>query len=167
MKQTPAAVLILSASICSYAAAMRADDSFGAMIGLAAIGLGMWGTVSLINACMENRGFSRAGLGEAARTSPADPLSGLLTHGGEGAASRQAMPSTPGPTARRATYERNHKRPRRSESAADRPGRERSDMVEETLRRHLARYTRSVTGRAATDRHNRKSLSKPIGETCR
>ena len=51
MNQIAAAILVLSASICGYASAIRPQaDGFGSIMTLVALGLGLWGGLALLTA---------------------------------------------------------------------------------------------------------------------
>ena len=58
MNQTPAAILVLAASVCGNAACTRGPDSFGAAVGLVGVALGMWGILSLISPWMREHPLS-------------------------------------------------------------------------------------------------------------
>ncbi|MEM7314716.1 MAG: hypothetical protein AAF497_16340 [Planctomycetota bacterium] len=66
MNQIAAAILVLSASITGYAAAVRpAGDNYGLMMTLIALGLGLWGALALLTSTthdeyeLEEDGFGR------------------------------------------------------------------------------------------------------------
>lgn len=60
MNQTPAAMLILAASICAHSVASRPTyDSFTAMIGIAAVALALWGMAALVKSFQLQSEMSR------------------------------------------------------------------------------------------------------------
>lgn len=132
MNQIAAAILILSASICGTAAVYRpttAAGSFGGILGLLALGLGLWGGMALLTAVAREREHF---LEEAPRLPlGATAISGLrntLVRGGDYATS----------TAR--DYRLSPELSAQVALAAEMKGQSRTDIIEETLRRHLPRY---------------------------
>ena len=131
MNQIAAALLILSASICGTAAAYRptaAAGGFGGVLGLVALGLGLWGGMALLTAVAREREHF---LEEAPRLPlGATALSGLrntLARGEYTATTPRDYRLSPELSAQVAL-------------AAEMKGQSRSDIIEETLRRHLPRY---------------------------
>ena len=56
MNQVAASILILAASILAHTAnSSTTDDGFGGILGLIAMGLGLWGGMSLLNASLRDR----------------------------------------------------------------------------------------------------------------
>ena len=139
MNQTPAAVLVLAASVCGYAACTRAPDSFGLAIGLAGIAFGMWGVLSLVNASTRPRHLSpdQPGPGQSL-------LDGFTGHppvpGKKPSLTSRLDPPI---TAARRMSEENLSPEISAQLSlvAHMQGQDRKQILEELLQRHLPRYT--------------------------
>lgn len=134
MNQIAASILILSASILGYTATVRSSsDGFGGMLGLIAIGLGLWGCMALLTSSLRDRelileqehGISK--LGSAA-------MSGLRNF---------SYPPSRSNLGAGHDYHVSAETNARISAAARLRGQNRDELVEETLRRHLPKYTSS------------------------
>lgn len=151
MNQTPAAILILTSSILAYAAttggytAMTTNAAgmttttspIGVILGLGGLVLGIWGVISLIGASIRDRellfdGGSRQDIlgmfdpRRMARPYSAAPIGSPVV----------PRPATADPSAVSLTPEMKAQ----LSMASHLEGRERSQIVEEALRRYLPRY---------------------------
>ena len=142
MNQVAASILILSASICGSAAAFRPSSAtaFGGILGLVALGLGLWGGMALLTAVTREREF---GYDEGARVplgiTAMQGLRTLATTGERPALRTNADYST----ATGRDYRLSPELSAQVTLAAEMKGQSRTDVVEETLRRHLPRYSGS------------------------
>ncbi len=142
MNQIAASLLILSATICGAAATFRPVNSasgFGSILSLVALGLGLWGGMALLTSLTREReylyedGVQRPPLGVTAMNglrSMATPISRPAV--------RPAEYVSP-PTGRE--YRLSPELNAQVTLAAEMKGQGRNDIVEETLRRHLPRYS--------------------------
>jgi len=135
MNQIASALLILSATICGTAAVCRptnAPGGLGGILGLVSLGLGLWGGMALLTAVTRDREYL---LDEA----PPRPLA-MTALGG--------LQNMAAPSARRMDYTsatgRDYRLPPELSAqvavAAEMTGKSRTDIVDDTLRRHLPRY---------------------------
>ncbi len=140
MQQTPAAILVLAASGCGYASSMRAHDSFGVMLGIAAIGLGIWGGMSLAAATMTQwatedtlREMKRMGHLEAGSGAKAVDLESGTINFRSAVAARDAVEDV-----------RLSPEVRAQLSVVSRVrGQNRTEIIDEVLRQNLPRYGKS------------------------
>ncbi len=148
MNQTPAAILVLTSSILAYAATSGTtaittgtgvtthSSPVGVILGLGGLVLGIWGVISLIGASIRDRELMFEG-------APRTDLMGMLDP------RRAARPYTPvGTPVRAATTEApgvvlSPEMKAQLSMASHLEGRERSQIVEEALRRYLPRYENS------------------------
>jgi hypothetical protein len=141
MNQTPAAILVLAASVCGYAACTRSvADSMGMAIGLTGIAVGMWGVLSLVSmhirashANTETTGASTNGhmYGMDNNATSLDFGRNLLS------GSKPATPATSRSPSGQLSPEINAQ----LSLVAHLQGQDRTQIMEELLRRHLPRYT--------------------------
>ena len=142
MNQIAASLLILSASICGSAAAFRPlnNSTFGGILGLVALGLGLWGGMALLTAITRE---SEIGYEEGGRVplgvSAMQGLRNLSTP-----AFRSPVRSNSDySTATGRDYRLSPELSAQVALAAEMKGQSRTNVVEETLRRHLPRYSNS------------------------
>ena len=139
MNQIAAAILILSATICAHISGDRpTNDGFGGLMGLAALGLGIWGTMSLMMSALRER---ERLLDDAPRL---PSISAAAVNGLRNLASNYTagFSQRPDPGYYRLTPETNAQ----VLAIAQMRGQDRNQVIEETLRRHLAR---GASGRVA------------------
>ena len=136
MNQIAASLLILSASILGHTVSLRTtEDGFGGILGLVAIGLGLWGGMALLSTTLRER----EGL-----------ISDEPTLGGLGTSlfSRQRMtaPTTGSSmiSSGGSPYGLSPETSARLAATAQLRGQDRQVVVEETLRRHLPKSTSGV-----------------------
>ena len=137
MNQTPASILILTSSLLAYSATVRAYDPTGVILGLAGLVLGIWGVISLIGASIRDRELMFEGSMRPDLLGMFDPR-------------RMArQPYAPMGTPVGAPMQSNVERGDVSLSpelraqlsmASQLEGRDRSQIIEEALRRYLPRY---------------------------
>jgi hypothetical protein len=138
MNQIAASILVLSATICGYTSAIRPqDDGFGGILGLIAMGLGIWGTMSLLTSSAGERG-------RLLEDVPAVPSLGSSAVSGLRNLASSYVPSA------RYVAGGDYRLPAEIDAqvamAARMRGQNRNQVIEETLRRHLPR---STSGRVA------------------
>jgi hypothetical protein len=134
MNQTPAAILVLSAAVTSYAAhtaSMTSHNQAAVILTLAALATGIWGVISLIAASIRERELLIDG---HARLEVLD----------------QVMIREPLRALKQAARPRRHESQRPLQISPDLhaqlnaisqiEGRDRSEILEETLREHLPKY---------------------------
>lgn len=132
MNQTPAALLILAASVLGYGAQMAANgvnSQSPVILTLAAIAVGVWGVLALITASV------REGETLASSHSRLDVLDRALVREPVEAIKNLARPA-PRRDVRR-PLEISSELQTRLNAVADLQGRDRNELLEETLRRHL------------------------------
>ncbi len=140
MNQIASSILILSASICGYAAALRpASDGLGGIMSLLGVGLGLWGGLALLTSTtrepyleFDESESERRATGRLLPRRAAGSRAAVLRTESSSAASisRDGLRLSPETSAQVSL-------------AANAHGQSRSDLVEELLRRHLPRYTGS------------------------
>jgi len=137
MNQTPAAILVLAAAVLSYAAhaaSLSSHSQTATMLNLFGIGIGVWGVIALIAACIREREMlidGHARLDVLDRVMVREPLRALKE-------------------AARPRYE-NQRRPldisseaqARLNAAARAEGRDRSEILDDMLRSSLPDYDSS------------------------
>lgn len=133
MNQTPAALLVLAAAVMSYAAQSAAvtSNNQAVILTLSALVLGAWGVVSLLAASVRERDSlidSHARLDLLDRAMVREPLRALK----EVARSTRIVAQRP--------MEISPEMQARINSLARLEGRDRSEILEETLRQHLPDY---------------------------
>ncbi len=143
MNQIAASILVLSASICGYASTIRPEvDGMGSIMTLIAIGLGLWGGLSLLTATT----FDRAALLEDGFGSAMGSTRGLhpirsssVSHGSSSMTSSLREESE--------AYRTVSGRPGIGTEASSREPIQQSamrhDVVDDILRRNLPRYSSS------------------------
>jgi len=141
MNQIAAAILVLSASICGYASAIRPNaDGFGSIMTLVALGLGLWGGLALLSATtlerttllddgyepgrMASRGMNRI---RTMASQYAPPMPSIPTMRDPGIVPPQTTRLHPDMAAQVSV-------------AAQAQGATRQDVVDDILRRNLPRY---------------------------
>jgi hypothetical protein len=139
MNQIASSLLILSASICGAAATFRPSSAtgFGGILGLVALGLGLWGGMALLTAVARERDYAYDGV-------PRVPLGITAMNGLRSMAAPAARPTVGAHEYATATGRDYRLSPELSAQvaiAAEMKGQPRTDIVEETLRRHLPRYS--------------------------
>ncbi len=133
MNQIASSILILSASICGYAAAVRpAADGLGGLMSLIGVGLGLWGGLALVTSITR----------ETSLELEAADLDAWRVQRGH-APSREAIsrPESALPASARDGLRLSPETSAQVSLAANAHGQSRSDFVDEVLRRHLPRYT--------------------------
>ena len=150
MNQIAAAILVLSSTVCAYAASIRpSSDGFGGIMSLIALGLGMWGGLALLAAVTMEREIlldDDDDIDRAPRRSPGlglpryrSPMPSNLT---TAASSRQdsllGVPSR--------EYRLSPETSAQISMVAQANGRSRHDVVEDILQRNLPRYSSRVAG---------------------
>jgi hypothetical protein len=137
MNQTPAAILVLAASVMSYAANAAGTAAYhqsSVILSLCALATGIWGAISLIAACIRERELlidNHARLDILDRAMVREPLRALK---------EVARPKRPAP---RRPLEISADIQARLNAAARIEGRDRSEILDETLRKHLPDYDQS------------------------
>ena len=136
MNQIAASILVLSATICGYTSAIRPhDDGFGGILGLIALGLGIWGAMSLLTSSVRDR-ERMLDEGPAIPSIGASAVNGLRN-----------LASTYAPPRYSTSAALDYRLPPEIDAqvtvAAQMRGQNRNQVVEETLRRHLPRSTAS------------------------
>jgi hypothetical protein len=140
MNQIAAAILILSASITGYSAAMRPiGDNYGGVMTLIALGLGLWGSLALLTSTTQDRDYDDLGHDEyePSRRRVLPPVSQL----GRTVSRYTAAVPRPAPVAE--DYGLSPEMNAQVSMAARRSGATRSDVVEDVLRHNLHRYSSS------------------------
>jgi hypothetical protein len=145
MNQIASSLLILSASICGAAATFRpvnTTNGFGGMLSLVALGLGLWGGMALLTSMTRERDYydesSRVPLGVTA-------MNGLRNMAAPMATAPMARPMAQSATDYGSSTARDYRLSPELNAqvslAAEMKGQTKTDIVEETLRRHLPRYS--------------------------
>lgn len=158
MNQTPAAILVLTSSILAYCATTGTTSittsstgittahtsPIGILLGLAGLVLGIWGVISLIGASIRDREMAFDGAGRQDLLAMFDPR--RLAH-----PYTTSRPSSPGAVAESihaasdpASVVLSPEIKAQLSMASHLEGRERSQIVEEALRRYLPRYDAST-----------------------
>ena len=145
MNQVAAAILVLSASICGYAASVRPNtDGFGGIMSLVALGLGLWGGLGLLAAVTTERDF-------LLDDDEIDPLSTRSTSPlGLTRFHSRVAPSRISPTtdsvlgAASRDYRLSPETNAQVSMAAQVNGQSRQDVVEDVLQKNLPRYSSRV-----------------------
>jgi hypothetical protein len=134
MNQTPAAILVLSAAVTSYAAhtaSMTSHNQTAVILTLAALAMGIWGVISLIAASIRERELlidGNARLEMLDQVMIREPLRALKQVARpQRYESQRALHISPELHAQLSTI-------------AQIEGRDRSEILEETLREHLPKY---------------------------
>lgn len=142
MNQIAASILVLSASICGYASAVRPGaDGFGGLMSLIALGLGLWGGLALLTSVTVER--------EVMLDEPYEP------RGPVGLGRRSLIPSVSAPSrgmsgsgsilgAASRDYRLTPETNAQVSMAAQVNGRSRQDVIEDILQRNLPRYNSRV-----------------------
>ncbi|MCA9184876.1 MAG: hypothetical protein R3E01_23080 [Pirellulaceae bacterium] len=147
MEQNAAAMLLLAASVCGYAASATTNHNLSTMMGVVAIGVGLWGGLSLMQATAAASDAARQGHAVKRRTTPAAAMGnttdlppsndsvtttelGLYStpHGSTAGGEIGGISLTPEVNAQIAVV-------------AHMKGLPRNQIVDEVLRRHLPRFT--------------------------
>ncbi len=139
MNQIAAAILILSATICGHISGDRpTNDGFGGLMGLLALGLGIWGAMSLLMSTLRERERT---LEDAPRlpSISAAAVTGLRNLASNYTAGFNQRPE-PG------YYRLTPETSAQVQAIAQLRGQDRHQVIEETLRRHLPR---GASGRVA------------------
>ncbi len=138
MDQMPSAVLVLAASVLSYSAHASSTTSHhqaSVILALAAIAVGLWGSISLLAACVREREMlidSSARLETLDRVLVREPLNALRS-----AVSTASRVEKPRPLQISAEVQS------QLNALAQLEGRDRSEILEEALQRHLPKYSSS------------------------
>ena len=144
MHQTPAAILVLASAILGHTASARGADSVGVVIGLGGLALGSWGVVSLIRHGLRRQRLSAGTPVESSglNWTGADSVAGL----GGGGTRVVARASSPVRAAGHAPdSELSPEISAQLSLVAHLQRQDRTQIMEELLRRHLPRYTNSST----------------------
>ena len=137
MNQTPAAILVLAASVFSYvahAASLSSQGQASVMSTLAAIAVGMWGMVSLFSASMREREKlidSNTRLEVFDRMLESEPVRALKQ-----ASQRIVRPES---ISTKPRVDLSAELEAQLNAISQLSGRDRSEILEETLRNHLPR----------------------------
>ena len=137
MNQTPAAILVLAAAVMSYAAhsaSMTSHSQTATMLNLFGIGIGVWGVIALIAACIREREMlidGHARLDVLDRVMVREPLRALKE------AARPRYES-------RKPLEISSEAQQRLNAAARAEGRDRSEILDDMLRSNLPDYDSRV-----------------------
>ena len=138
MNQTPAAMLVLASAVFSFAAnfsGARVDSQAPVVLTLAGVAVGVWGVLALISAMIREREWfvdSNARL---------DVFDRIMVREPSARATRTSAPRAQ-PTGTR-LVDLSPEVQAQLSVAAQMEGRERTDILEETLRRHLPKYSQS------------------------
>lgn len=146
MNQTPAAILILTSSILAYSATTGTSaittsgagvtthtSPIGVILGLGGLVLGIWGIISLIGASIRDRELSFDGAGRPDLMGMFDPRRVARPYAPMGTPVRSGGTEAPGVAL-------SPEMKAQLSMASHLEGRERSQIVEEALRRYLPRY---------------------------
>ena len=139
MSQIPASILVLAASIFSLAAhaASAGSSRQGAvMLTLAAIGIGLWGTISLVAATMKEREMlvdSQARLDMLDQILEQGPLKTLSKATSRAARKVVGRREEPSETIKLSREMQDH-----LSTVAEISGRDQNELLEEALRRNLS-----------------------------
>lgn len=141
MNQTPAAILIMAASVCAHSVASRDNyDSFTAMIGIAAVALALWGVASLLQQLGPREDsppeMSNAGSRRAAQPSFATAQGCLV----EAETATTEIP-LPGNQDLPDDFQLSPEVSAQLAVVAHQMGKPRMQVVDDVLRKHLPRYT--------------------------
>ncbi len=131
MNQTPASILVLSASILAYSSGVRTYDPVGVVLGIVGLAIGIWGAISLVAASIRDRELSLDG---HSRLEPLDRILGRDVH---------RVPRATLSQVDRQDIELSPEIKAKLSMTAHLEGRDRTLIVEEALRRYLPRYERS------------------------
>ena len=149
MKQTPAAMLILAASICAHGTVTRTLDSVGILVGLMGTVLAAGGIFSLVTACVHQHSKLAHGPDPMAEF-PSRDSTGLSTLPASGGVGTSRLESTgngherPGNSYKgqnHGDYRLSPETRAQLSLVAHVRGQDRTQIVEEVLRRHLPRFT--------------------------
>lgn len=135
MNQTPAALLVLASSVFSFAAHSASNTSTSqapTVLTLAGIGVGIWGILSLISAMIRER---ENFVDNHARL---DVFDRLFVRDGN---ARSTVKS--GVRPREQQLEISPELQAQLNVTAEMEGRDRAEILEETLRRHLPKYSKT------------------------
>ena len=147
MNQVAAAILVLSSTICAYAASIRpSSDGFGGIMSLVALGLGMWGGLALLAAVTMEREvlLDEDDIDRAPRRPTGIGLPRYRTGVSPNLTTpmRSRQDSVLGVPSRE--YRLSPETSAQISMVAQANGRSRNDVVEDILQRNLPRYTSSV-----------------------
>ncbi len=144
MNQTPAAILVLSSTVMAYSATVRAYDPTGLLLGLAGLVLGVWSVISLIGASIRDRELLYENPTRSDFFGMLDPRRMVKpAYGapvGTPVTAPVASPASPG---EQPEMQLSPEVKAQLSMAAHLEGRDRSQIVEEALRRYLPRYERT------------------------
>ena len=150
MNQTPAALLILTSSILAYAATVGGTTTLattdagltthtsavGVILGLAGLMLGIWGIISLLGASIRDREMAFDGTARPDLLGMFDPRRIVRPYAPTGSPVATRTPSTPDSSGIQLSPEIKSQ----LWMVSHLEGRERSQIIEEALRRYLPRY---------------------------
>ena len=141
MNQTPAAILILAASVSGYAACTPVADPLRMVNGLAAISLGVWGVFSLLRWQWQPHSTTpdRPNQTNGARSGPIDLASPDHRAGGN----RSPLVSPRLAPGRPSDHQFSPEINAQLSLVAHVQGRDQTQIMEDVLRRHLPRYSNS------------------------
>ena len=156
MNQTPAAILILTSAVLAYSAtvgttaittteagiATTHTSGIGILLGLAGLVLGIWGVISLIGASIRDREMAFDGAMRPDLLGMFDPRRMARPYAGAGVAPMGTGRVNPGIDP--ASVMLSPEMKAQLSMASHLEGRERSQIVEEALRRYLPRYDNST-----------------------
>ena len=145
MNQIAAAILVLSASICGYAASVRPNtDGFGGIMSLIALGLGLWGGLGLLAAVTTEREYHLLDDDDIEPAPVRRPPLGLTRFRSNVVSSR--IPTTTESILGSASrdYRLSPETNAQVSMAAEVNGRSRHDIVEDILQKNLPRYSSRV-----------------------
>ncbi len=133
MNQTSAAILVLASSVFSYAAnsVNNVNNSqTPVFLGMVAIGIGIWGILALVSGILREREMF---VDNHARL---DVFDRLFVRDG-------SSKTAPARTTRDRSLDLSPEVQAQLNVTAEMEGRDRAEVLEETLRRHLPKYTKS------------------------
>ena len=158
MNQTPAAILILTSSILAYCATAGTTSittnsagittahtsPIGILLGLAGLVLGIWGVISLIGASIRDREMSFDSNGRQDLLAMFDPRRMARPYAATGTTVAPTAAARVSATATDPAVNLSPEIKAQLSMASHLEGRERSQIVEEALRRYLPRYENST-----------------------
>ena len=132
MNQTPAALLVLAAAALSHAASMTSHAQASLVLTLCAVAIGVWGVVSLVVACARERELlidGHARLDVLDRVGVREPVRAL----------KEVVRPAPA-RVDRYPLEISVDTQSRLNAAARLEGRDRSELLDELIRKHLPEF---------------------------
>ena len=158
MNQTPASILILTSSILAYSATAGTTSittnsagittahtsPIGILLGLAGLVLGIWGVISLIGASIRDREMAFDGTSRQDLLAMFDPRRAARGYGATGTTVAPVTTTRVNAGVDPAAVVLSPEMKAQLSMASHLEGRERTQIVEEALRRYLPRYENST-----------------------